>query len=409
VRRTAVSENEARVLDLLVRAHRVEAQLGDQLDLAAQRVGGGRRQVRGGPVALAEHRAQHHRAVVHQQVALRGADAAQAQVAGDDVPGAAGHGDRDPRVQQHRCARPPQQVLVALPVALARQRDGDHHLALVAVAVDHRDGGPAERAALVGDGDLDGRGDGAAQRDPRGGGAVGDVAGPPQALDVHRVDRLQPDRLPDARGAVVPDRVRGVLPLLLAARLREVLRVVLRPDHHHVRGVGAGAPHHVGDVHGERGVPALVLADQCAVHPHPRAVVHGAQVQQQPAARGVTGGGEVGGGEVPAVPDDGVEAGVADPGVGGLGRERHGDRPRQRPAVVPALGLPGVEVVVREAPGAAEVVVALAEQLRTQALPVLRARPQGEGRGPVGHGRSPSVSSVRGLRPRTGSSSIRAS
>ena len=54
--------------------------------------------------------------------------------------------------------------------------------------------------------------------------------------------RLQPDRLPDARGAVVPDGVRIGLPVLLAARLGDVERVVLGADDHRLLGPPRGHP-----------------------------------------------------------------------------------------------------------------------------------------------------------------------
>ena len=49
---------------------------------------------------------------------------------------------------------------------------------------------------------------------------------------------LQPDGLPDAGGARVPDRVRLELPVLLAARLGEVVRVVLGADDDGLRALG---------------------------------------------------------------------------------------------------------------------------------------------------------------------------
>ena len=67
---------------------------------------------------------------------------------------------------------------------------------------------------------------------------------------------LEPDRLPDAGRARIPDRVRLELPVLLAARLGEVVRDrrrrARRPSA--ARGIAA-----VGDVGAERRVAAFVL------------------------------------------------------------------------------------------------------------------------------------------------------
>src|SRR5690606_1003693 len=123
---------------------------------------------------------------------------------------------------------------------------------------------------------------------------------------------------PDAGGAPVPDRVRGRAPVLLAARLGEVVRVVLGA--HDEQVVGAVGDER-GDVERERGVAALVLADEVSVDPHPGSVVDGAEVQQDHGcAVAAAGGGQVVGGDRAGVPDHGVETGLADPGGGRLGR-----------------------------------------------------------------------------------------
>ena len=70
---------EARVLDLLVDADAVEAERLDELDLAPERVGVGRGQVRLRPVALLQHQPQVVGAAVEQEAAVRDAGAAQAR------------------------------------------------------------------------------------------------------------------------------------------------------------------------------------------------------------------------------------------------------------------------------------------------------------------------------------------
>ena len=70
------------------------------------------------------------------------------------------------------------------------------------------------------------------------------------------------------------------LPVLLAARLREILRVVFGAnDELDRRLIGAS-----GDVERERRIAALVSAEASAVDPDRRVVVHRAEVQEDPVA-----------------------------------------------------------------------------------------------------------------------------
>jgi hypothetical protein len=169
-----------------------------------------------------------------------------------------------------------------------------------------------------------------------------EVRRPADPLDVGRRHALEPDRLPDPRGPRVPDRVRLGLPVLLAARLREVERVVVR---HHRDGLASRRVERERDVGPERRVPAFVRRDEVPVDPDAREVVDGAEVQQDAvvARRRV---------ELALVPAREVEAGVPDPARRRLGRERDLDRQRpvvdvRRPAVPPL-------VVERETPAAVE-------------------------------------------------------
>ena len=75
--------------------------------------------------------------------------------------------------------------------------------------------------------------------------------------------------------------VRPLVPVLLAARLGQVARVVLRADRR--RPAAPPSVQRRGDVGGERRVAALVRRDQPPVDPHRRAVVDRAEVQQQRA------------------------------------------------------------------------------------------------------------------------------
>ena len=88
---------------------------------------------------------------------------------------------------------------------------------------------------------------------------------PAHLVDVGPRHPLEPHGLPDAGGARVPDRVRLALPVLLAARLGELMRIVLGA---HRDDLPARGVQHVRDVGRERGVPAFVGRHQMAVDPH---------------------------------------------------------------------------------------------------------------------------------------------
>jgi len=179
---------------------------------------------------------------------------------------------------------------------------------------------------------------------------------PVEAGDVLAWDVLQPDAAPDPGGAVVPDAVRLLAPVLLAARQLGIVRVIEGAHHH---DVVRPVVQQVGEVAGEGGLPAHVMAGQAAVHPDVRFVVHGAEVQQHPLA------GLGGGGELAAVPDHGMEAGLVDARGLGFGHEGHGDGAVEggvRARLVPALGESAVGVVMGEGPGAVEALPVLAHE-----------------------------------------------
>src|SRR5699024_9559640 len=64
---------------------------------------------------------------------------------------------------------------------------------------------------------------------------------------------LEPHAAPDPGGAVVPDAVRLLAPVLLAARQLRIVRVVVRAHHHDVLGA---VVEQVGEIAGESGLPA---------------------------------------------------------------------------------------------------------------------------------------------------------
>jgi hypothetical protein len=159
------------------------------------------------------------------------------------------------------------------------------------------------------------------------------------------------------------------VPVLLAARLRGVVRVVLGAHDDRVIRVAGDV---LGHVEGEGRVAALVLADERAVDPHAGAVVDRAEVQEH-AGRAVRPAGlrEIRRRDRAGVPDHPVEAGLGD--AGGLGLRREGDEDRLRVAEAgrPALREAGVRVVVAERPRAVEVRPVRAHDLRARVGAVL--------------------------------------
>src|SRR5215213_10652943 len=85
-----------------------------------------------------------------------------------------------------------------------------------------------------------------------------EIRRPAHVADVAAGDRFQPDRLPDPGGAVVPDLVRPLLPILLASWLRQIEWLILGADDDHLIPV-AGRQHRA-NIGGEKGV-ATFMAD----------------------------------------------------------------------------------------------------------------------------------------------------
>ena len=142
-----------------------------------------------------------------------------------------------------------------------------------------------------------------------------EAGGPADGADEGGRHDFKPHGLPDAGGAWIPDGVRFELPVLLAAGLFEIGRVIVGADDDLLGTVGG---ENIGDFDGEGGVAALVPADLDAVDPHPGDMVDRAEVENKTFAgfqlRSVKGS---------AVPDGTEEAGVADAAACGFGGERH--------------------------------------------------------------------------------------
>src|SRR5687768_6282392 len=94
---------------------------------------------------------------------------------------------------------------------------------------------------------------------------------------------LEPDRLPDSRCSGIPDGVRLQLPILLATRLRQLMRVVI---HLHRHPLTPRLLEHMGDIGPERRVPAFVRDSQAVIYPYPGGVINSAESQNHTPRRG---------------------------------------------------------------------------------------------------------------------------
>src|SRR5581483_7877745 len=105
---------------------------------------------------------------------------------------------------------------------------------------------------------------------------IGSGRGDAEGIDANGRRWLQPDSLPDARGAVVVDAVRDASARLLSARLTGVL-AVLDADADPVLAVAEEG----GDVEEEGHVAPPVVPHLPAVHPDVRAVIDRPEMEKQ--------------------------------------------------------------------------------------------------------------------------------
>jgi hypothetical protein len=127
---------------------------------------------------------------------------------------------------------------------------------------------------------------------------------PAHPLHVGDRDRFQPYRLPDTGSAVIPDRMRLQNPVLLAAGLLKVLRVVF---HLHRHPLLTRLVQGVGDVCGERSESSAVPCHVEIVDPDVGMVIDGAEMKEHsPLLRNLVF-------EIAAVPADSVERCVRNP------------------------------------------------------------------------------------------------
>src|SRR5215204_1188413 len=193
------------------------------------------------------------------------------------------------------------------------------------------------------------------------------VRGKPEGVDSAAVYRLEPDSLPDPRRPGVEDPLCLLFPVLLASGDGHVSAGVFGPHYQDVLS-GREGVRHVG---GERRVTALVRGYPPSVPPDRRAVIHGAEVEQETLVtqRRVIEGA--------CVPDDVVEGSLPDSGVLRLVAERddylavEGRTVRTqllRGDTLPAIGESGVRIVEGEGLLAVQVRPALPAELRARVL-----------------------------------------
>ena len=174
----------------------------------------------------------------------------------------------------------------------------------------------------------------------------------PRAIDVRRPAQLgngdaryglKPDRLPDPCRAMIPDVAGTLAPILLPARLLEVVRLILRPDYDDLR---TSLDEKRRDICAERRMSAFMLDRESAVDPHGRLVVHGPEMKSQ----GV-GTERIIQGEFTPVPHHWVKTRVLDTGQFALRRERDENCSTEDVGPLkPAVGKAAVLIVEREAP-----------------------------------------------------------
>jgi hypothetical protein len=186
----------ARIFDLLVLACAVEAHLLRQLDVATQcRVGRcGEQAV--GPVALIEDEPEEDRSPVEAELVTDDLDLPHAEVAGDEIPSPTlGVEHLHGEVVQRRLLQRPQGKRGLGELELDRRlRSGcDEARGACPAVVDVGD--DAESSVGLPADELD--------RDFEC--CTVDVGGEAEAVDVEVVDRLEPDRLPDAGRSTVED------------------------------------------------------------------------------------------------------------------------------------------------------------------------------------------------------------
>ena len=227
---------------------------------------------------MVEHHPQLQRATVDRDPIALHADRAERRVALHRIePLAAIRPQLDLRIDRSRGGGAPEQLVARIVDTRIGERDPAVHFAMV-------DGIAVVNEQLRAGEQLYGQAKPFAF-EPFDPGVDGDlpprqVRRPPQLPDARFWHHFNPDRLPDAAAARVPDRVRLELPILLAARLRQIGGVILALHD----DLFVAAAQLIGDVRGEWRVPALVAHDARAIHPDDGGMIDGAEVQEHAVA-----------------------------------------------------------------------------------------------------------------------------
>src|SRR4051794_35985260 len=87
---------------------------------------------------------------------------------------------------------------------------------------------------------------------------------------------FQPDRLPDSGSSRIPNRVRLQLPILLSARLGQVVRIILCPNNDRLKFF---AGDRVRDIAFERRAAALMRCNDLAVYPDGGVIINGPKME----------------------------------------------------------------------------------------------------------------------------------
>jgi hypothetical protein len=152
-------------------------------------------------------------------------------------------------------------------------------------------------------------------------------------------------------------------PVLFATWLLEIVRIIFGPDRDALRPTVAQRESDIGF---ERGVATFMLGDRYVVHPNARVIVHGAEVQEDPAAVTQQFRVEI---DLALVPDGMVETLIADAAARAFRRIRHLDR--VRPVLHVAWHATFHLVVECEAPRSVERDPVVSSQLRPRIRQVL--------------------------------------
>src|SRR5690242_12033076 len=142
-----------------------------------------------------------------------------------------------------------------------------------------------------------------------------DLGSPPDLFNIIIRHLLKPDCLPDSRGSRVPDGMRLQLPILLAARLGQLMRIVF---HMHCHSLLTRRLEHVRDISPERRMATFVGNGEAAVYPDPRAVIDRPETQDYPSGKELAI-------KVPLIPARGMKAPVTDTARPGFRRKRYRD------------------------------------------------------------------------------------